>query len=209
MRLPFQIDRHFRALRPLCASLIGAALLSACGTPGGGGFGSGPGPAVTGSTGTVKVALLLPISASGSTPGVAKALKQAAELALFDFDNPNVSLIPKDTKGTAEGARLAAESALQDGAELMQAIERLGHVEERHARERGELAFVRRGVDPREQIRLHRLERQRPDVAARRWPGDTGHGDRTAYAPQPQFTVFVRNPKQLPSRRSSLRAALA
>jgi ABC-type branched-subunit amino acid transport system substrate-binding protein len=50
---------------------------------------------------------------------VAKALKQAAELALFDFDNPNVSLIPKDTKGTAEGASLAAESALQDGAELI------------------------------------------------------------------------------------------
>ena len=50
---------------------------------------------------------------------MAKALKQAAELALFDFDNPNVSLIPKDTKGTADGAHLAAESALQDGAELI------------------------------------------------------------------------------------------
>ena len=50
---------------------------------------------------------------------MAKALKQAAELALFDFDNPNVSLVPKDTKGTAEGARQAAESALQDGAELI------------------------------------------------------------------------------------------
>jgi branched-chain amino acid transport system substrate-binding protein len=119
MGLPFEIDRRLRALRLLCAGLIGAALLSACGTPGGGGFGPGPGPAVTGSAGTVKVALLLPITASGSTPGVAKALKQAAELALFDFDNPNVSLIPKDTKGTADGARLAAESALQDGAELI------------------------------------------------------------------------------------------
>ena len=50
---------------------------------------------------------------------MAKALKQAAELALFDFDNPNVTLIPKDTKGTPEGARLAAESALHDGAELI------------------------------------------------------------------------------------------
>ena len=50
---------------------------------------------------------------------MAKALKQAAELALFDFDNPNVSLIPKDTKGTPEGARAAAESALHDGAELI------------------------------------------------------------------------------------------
>jgi ABC-type branched-subunit amino acid transport system substrate-binding protein len=100
------------------ASLIVAALFAACGT-GGGGFGPGPSTGVTGSTGTVKVALLLPITASGSTPSVAKALKQAAELALFDFDNPNVTLIPKDTKGTAEGARLAADSALQDGAELI------------------------------------------------------------------------------------------
>jgi ABC-type branched-subunit amino acid transport system substrate-binding protein len=117
MRLPFQIDRHVAALRLIAASVATAALLAACGAPGGGS--GGPGPAITGSTGSVKVALLLPITASGSTPGVAKALKQAAELALFDFDNPNVSLIPKDTKGTPEGAASAAESALQDGAELI------------------------------------------------------------------------------------------
>src|SRR5215207_3272605 len=106
MRLPFQIDRQFGALRLGLASLAVAALLAACGAPGGG-FGPGSGPAATGSTGTVKVALLLPITASGSTPAVAKALKQAAELALFDFDNPNISLVPKDTKGTPDGARLA------------------------------------------------------------------------------------------------------
>ena len=60
---------------------------------------------MTGSTGAVKVALLLPLTGSGNTPSVAKALKQAAELALFDFDNPSVSLVPKDTKGTPDGAR--------------------------------------------------------------------------------------------------------
>lgn len=76
-------------------------------------------PGMTGSTGAVKVALLLPLTGSGNTPGVAKALKQAAELALFDFDNPAISLVPKDTKGTVDGARAAAESAMQDGAELM------------------------------------------------------------------------------------------
>jgi ABC-type branched-subunit amino acid transport system substrate-binding protein len=97
--------------------LVVAVLAAACGAPGGGG--GGPGPGITGAAGTVKVALLLPITASGSTPAVAKALKQAAELALFDFDNPNVSLVPKDTKGTPDGARLAAESAVQDGAELI------------------------------------------------------------------------------------------
>jgi len=118
MRVPLGIDRRFRVPRLGVASVIVAALLVACGAPGGG-FGPSSGPTVTDSTGTVKVALLLPLTASGSTPGVAKALKQAAELALFDFDNPNVSLVPKDTKGTPDGARLAAESALQDGAELI------------------------------------------------------------------------------------------
>jgi len=102
--------------------MLVAVLFSACGAPGGGGGGGGftlPGEAITGATGSVKVALLLPISAPGSTASVAKSLKQAAELALFDFDNPNVSLVPKDTKGTPDGARDAAESAVQEGAELI------------------------------------------------------------------------------------------
>jgi ABC-type branched-subunit amino acid transport system substrate-binding protein len=117
MRLPLSLSRHFGALRLVLATLVAAALVAACGAPGGGG--GGPGPGISGSTGTVKVAVLLPITASGSTPAVAKALKQAAELALFDFDNPNVLLVPKDTRGSPEGARLAAESAVQDGAELI------------------------------------------------------------------------------------------
>jgi ABC-type branched-subunit amino acid transport system substrate-binding protein len=78
-----------------------------------------PGGSIALPAGTIKIALLLPISASGSTRKVAKALKQAAELALFDFDNPNVALVPKDTKGTPDGARLAAEAAIRDGAELI------------------------------------------------------------------------------------------
>jgi ABC-type branched-subunit amino acid transport system substrate-binding protein len=116
MRRLLSLCRHLGALRIVLAASVAALLVVACG---GGGGGFGPAPSITGTTGTVKVALLLPITASGSTPAVAKALKQAAELALFDFDNPNVSLVPKDTRGTAEGARLAAESALQDGAELI------------------------------------------------------------------------------------------
>ena len=118
MRRSGSIDRHLAALRLVFASLLVSVVLAACGAPGGGGIGPGA-PGITGSTGNVKVAVLLPISSSGSTPAVAKALKQAAELALFDFDNPNVTLIPKDTKGSPEGARIAAESALHDGAELI------------------------------------------------------------------------------------------
>lgn len=69
---------------------------------------------------SVKVALLLPLSASrGGTAKIAKSLKQAGELALFDFDNPNILLTTKDTKGTPEGAKAAAEAAVQSGAELI------------------------------------------------------------------------------------------
>jgi ABC-type branched-subunit amino acid transport system substrate-binding protein len=116
MRLPNRIGLSFGAIKLVLASAVVAALVAACGG------GSGPGPggaAITGSAGAVKVALLLPLTGSGNTPSVAKALKQAAELALFDFDNPAVTLVPKDTKGTPDGARAAAESAIHDGAELI------------------------------------------------------------------------------------------
>lgn len=67
----------------------------------------------------VKVAFLLPMSAHGNAQAVAKALKQAGELALFDQDNPNVQLVPKDTRGTPEGAKIAAQEAIKEGAELI------------------------------------------------------------------------------------------
>jgi ABC-type branched-subunit amino acid transport system substrate-binding protein len=118
MRLPHRIGGARRAVTLALAGLCLAALLAACGTSGGGGTGPVL-PPMAGGGGAVKVALLLPITGSGNTPSVAKALKQAAELALFDFDNPNVTLVPKDTRGSPDGARAAAESAVQDGAELI------------------------------------------------------------------------------------------
>jgi len=110
-----------KAVKFVIVTALIAALFSACGAPGGGGGGGNllPGETITGPTGSVKVALLLPISAPGSASSVAKALKQAAELALFDFDNPDISLVPKDTMGTPNGARAAAQSAVKDGAELI------------------------------------------------------------------------------------------
>lgn len=120
MRLPQGLRQHFGAIRLVLATMAVAVLFAACGAPGGGGGNIGlPAGGIAGSADSVKIALLLPISGSGSTRKIAKALKQAAELALFDFDNPNVSLVPKDTKGTPEGARSAAESAIRDGAELI------------------------------------------------------------------------------------------
>lgn len=67
----------------------------------------------------VKVVMLLPLSGAPHVTALAKGLKQAGELALFDLDNPAVQLSVKDDKGTQEGARIAAEEALTEGAELI------------------------------------------------------------------------------------------
>ena len=69
--------------------------------------------------GKMRIALLLPLSAQGRSGEIAKQMKQAAELALFEADNPNIELIAKDTKGTPQGASLAASAAIQEGAEIV------------------------------------------------------------------------------------------
>ena len=68
----------------------------------------------------VKIALLLPLSSKNTRiRSVAKSLKEAAELALFDFSAPNVALVPKDTRGTGAGASFAAQEAISEGAQLI------------------------------------------------------------------------------------------
>jgi hypothetical protein len=74
MRLSTKIIRNLGALRLVLGALAVASLVSACGGGGGGGF-AGPGPGITGGSGTVKVAVLLPITASGSTPSALLLLK--------------------------------------------------------------------------------------------------------------------------------------
>ncbi len=71
------------------------------------------------SSGPIKVALLLPLSAPGQTAVIGKALKNAAEAALLDAGSQNVQLITKDTQGNADGARVAANAALNEGAGLI------------------------------------------------------------------------------------------
>lgn len=68
----------------------------------------------------VRVALLLPFSANNDNArAIASAMFDAAQLAVFDAGDQNFLLIPKDTKGTPDGARIAARSAVQDGAEMI------------------------------------------------------------------------------------------
>ncbi len=67
----------------------------------------------------IKVAMLLPLGAKGGSAKIAAALKKAGELAMFDFNNPDLILTAKDTKGTPAGARAAAIAAVNSGAELI------------------------------------------------------------------------------------------
>jgi ABC-type branched-subunit amino acid transport system substrate-binding protein len=68
---------------------------------------------------SVRIAMLLPMSGFGPTAMLAKGMKQAGELALFEFDNPLIQLIVKDDKGTPVGAAAAADEAIREGAEII------------------------------------------------------------------------------------------
>ena len=78
-----------------------------------------PAPATTLGTGQVKAALILPLSATGNAGIAGQAMRNAAEMALAEFNAPNIQLLVKDDGGTAEGARLAAQQALDEGAEII------------------------------------------------------------------------------------------
>jgi branched-chain amino acid transport system substrate-binding protein len=67
--------------------------------------------------GGVKVAILLPLS--GPNADLGKAMLDAAQLALFTTGSDKLTLIPRDTTGTADGAANAAKAVLADGAKLI------------------------------------------------------------------------------------------
>jgi branched-chain amino acid transport system substrate-binding protein len=68
-------------------------------------------------TGPVKVALLLPMT--GQNAALGTAMLEAAQLALFTTGNDRLTLLPRDTKGTPEGAAAAAHAVIADGAQLI------------------------------------------------------------------------------------------
>src|SRR6201996_7052305 len=69
--------------------------------------------------GQVKVGLILPLSASGNAGVAAQSMKNAAEMALAEFQNPNIQLLIKDDGGTAQGAQQGAQQALDEGSEVI------------------------------------------------------------------------------------------
>src|SRR5262249_40322001 len=121
-RLMFRLPQA-KAPARLCRARRGglgarpAALLAACS---GGGPSidifnnpSAPGPAADQNpqaaigSGQIKVGLLLPLSASGNAGVAGQSMRNAAELAISEFNNPNIQLLVKDDGGSAQGAQQA------------------------------------------------------------------------------------------------------
>jgi ABC-type branched-subunit amino acid transport system substrate-binding protein len=69
--------------------------------------------------GRVKVALILPLTAAGNAGVAAQSMRNAAEMALAEFNNPDLQLLVKDDFGSPSGAQQAAQQALDEGAELI------------------------------------------------------------------------------------------
>ena len=70
-------------------------------------------------TGQVKVGLILPLSAAGNAGVAAQSMKNAAEMALAEFQNPNIQLLIKDDGGSPQGAQQGTQQALDEGAEII------------------------------------------------------------------------------------------
>jgi branched-chain amino acid transport system substrate-binding protein len=137
------LPRGFRAA--LCV-VAAAAALSACTNVadrfGGGGAApqpTEPPPAAMIGAGQIKVGLILPLSAPGNAGVAAQSMKNAAEMALDEFKNPNIQLLVKDDAGAPQTAQAGAQQAIDEGAEMIigplfaQAVSAVGQV----ARSRG------------------------------------------------------------------------
>lgn len=111
--------------------VITISLLSACTPPSGtwrsgtqtpqgqGGMGVGieDSTMMPGTPAAVKVGLLLPLS--GPQSAIGKSMEQAAQMALFDMGYSNFELIPRDTAGTPEGARQAAQDVITQDVKII------------------------------------------------------------------------------------------
>lgn len=133
-----------RARTALCLSAAALALAACAGTvettstppPQ---MATQPPPTASIGTGEIRVGLILPLSAQGNAGVAAQSMKNAAELALAEFKQPNVQLLVKDDGGSPQGAQAAAQQAIAEGAEIIigplfaQSVSAVGQV----ARQRG------------------------------------------------------------------------
>ena len=68
-------------------------------------------------TGSVKVALVLPLTGQGGVVGT--AMRNAAQLAFDESQQPDLTILVEDDHGSPDGAREATQEALRQGAEIV------------------------------------------------------------------------------------------
>jgi branched-chain amino acid transport system substrate-binding protein len=122
-----EMGARSRGRRRLCTALGVAAaafVLAAC-AGSSDFFSSEPPPPVAAppvaaiGTGQVRVGLILPLSAQGNAGVAAQSMKNAAEMALTEFKNPNIQLLVKDDGGLPQNAQAGAQQAITEGAEII------------------------------------------------------------------------------------------
>jgi branched-chain amino acid transport system substrate-binding protein len=140
------LTRGLRRVRTVLGIAAAALALAACTGSSFDRLGGGPpapqapaAPSAAIGNGQVRVGLILPLSAQGNAGVAAQSMKNAAEMALAEFKEPNIQLLVKDDGGTPQGAQAGAQQALADGAEIIvgplfaQSVSAVGSV----ARQRG------------------------------------------------------------------------
>lgn len=70
-------------------------------------------------TGAAKIALILPLTQNGNPSSVGTSLRNAAELAYAESGSNDLTIMVKDDRSTPDGARDAAQAAVNEGAELI------------------------------------------------------------------------------------------
>ncbi len=121
------MTRGFRRARMTLSMAAAVLALAACTNTSFDQIGAGsapppveqPGAGANIGSGQIRVALILPLSAQGNAGIAATSMKNAAEMALNEFKDPNIQLLVKDDAGTPQGAQLAAQQAIDEGAELI------------------------------------------------------------------------------------------
>ena len=86
-------------------------------------------------SGKTRIALIVPLSQSDGSSLVGQSLRNAAELAISEAGESAVTVLIKDDQSTPDGARLAAQAALEEGAQVI-----IGPLYANNVREVGRLA---------------------------------------------------------------------
>ena len=121
------LTRGLRRVRAALSIAAAAVALAACANTGFDPLGAAPpaqqpleqAAAANIGAGQIRVALILPLSAPGHAGVAALSMKNAAEMALAEFKEPNIQLLVKDDGGSPQGAQQSAQQALDEGAEII------------------------------------------------------------------------------------------